>query len=313
MRHLRRDEDAPGTGALRLLWRELRSTRDDMVRARSLWPGPAGRGLARSAVRYHWLLATGRNGTARRRSLRFGRDGTDVVCHFRDNPSDLYVLREIFLDEIYRFPYEEHCGGSVRRIIDMGSNIGLSPLYFALSYPDAGIAAVEPVAENLELLRANREGNRSDWQVLQAAVADRPGTVTLYPSGWWSSSSTVRSVAEQRSSHPHRPESRLVRPAVEVEAVAVPEVFERVGWDRVDILKMDIEGAEEAVLLADDTSWLDRVGVLAVDIHGKYVDRLSLVSALAAHGFVQAAESGHHSAVFVRAPGGRPGDRPDPT
>ncbi|ATW50689.1 FkbM family methyltransferase [Streptomyces peucetius] len=313
MRQLRRDEDAPSTSALRLLWREMRSTRDDVVRACSRWAGPAGRGLARSAIRYHWLLATGRNGTARRRSLRFGRGGTDVVCHFRDNPSDLYVLREIFLDEIYRFPYEGHCARPVRRIVDMGSNIGLSPLYFALMYPDADIAAVEPVTENVELLRANRDSNGSGWQVLQAAVADRPGTVTLYPSGWWSSSSTVRAVAERRSSHPHRPESRLGRPAVEVKAVTVPEVFERAGWDRVDILKMDIEGAEEAVLLAADTSWLDRVGVLAVDIHDKYVDRRPLVSVLAAHGFVQAAETGHHSAVFVRSPQAQPGDCPAPS
>ncbi|MEV8388609.1 MULTISPECIES: FkbM family methyltransferase [unclassified Streptomyces] len=300
MRQLRRDEDAPGTGVLALLRRELRTAGGDVVRARSRWGGPTGRRLARSLIRYHWLLATAHNGSQERRSLRFRRNGTDVVCHFRDNPSDLYVLREIFLDEIYRFPYEDHCGTPVRRIIDMGSNIGLSPLYFALLYPEAAITAVEPVAENLDVLRANRLLNGTDWNVMQAAVADKPGTVTLYPSGWWSSSSTVRMVAERRKAHPHRPESRLGRPAVQVAALTVPEVFARAGWDSVDILKMDIEGAEEAVLLADDTSWLDRVGVLALDIHEKYVDRQLVLSTLAAHGFRQAAESGHHSAVFVR-------------
>ncbi len=62
---------------------------------------------------------------------------------------------------------------------------------------------------------------------------------------------------------------------------------------------MDIEGAE-AEIMAGDLSWLDRVGVLIIEIHRKYVEAKPIIDALTRKGF---AEVQHHGPcnVFIRA------------
>ena len=40
------------------------------------------------------------------------------------------------------------------------------------------------------------------------------------------------------------------------------------GADTIDLLKLDIEGAEEALFSHDDLSWLDHVRVVTIEVHG---------------------------------------------
>ncbi|ADG76476.1 methyltransferase FkbM family [Cellulomonas flavigena DSM 20109] len=295
--YMRRDEDPAALGLVRLTAREARDCLRDVSTALSRWPGRDGRALARAMAAYHWWMATGSSGRAGTWTLDVGT----VRAHVRRHPSDLFVLREVFVDQIYAFPYRDVVG-DVRRVLDVGSNVGLSPLYFSSVFPQAEVACVEPVPENLEVLEATRAANDLTWHVVAAAVAAEPGEVTLYPSGWWSSSSTSGHVAHAREASAHRPEHRLGRQPVTVRAVTVPQLLDELGWDGVDVLKMDIEGAEAEVLAAD-ADWLDRVGVLAVDIHAKYVARGELLTVLARHGLRPAAEAGAHASVFVRERG----------
>jgi hypothetical protein len=39
-------------------------------------------------------------------------------------------------------------------------------------------------------------------------------------------------------------------------------------FDAIDLLKLDIEGAEEQIFSATDTAWLDHVRVLVIETHG---------------------------------------------
>ncbi|MFJ4185178.1 FkbM family methyltransferase [Kitasatospora sp. NPDC089509] len=306
MRYLRRDEDSPNLSAARLLLRAAAEARTDVTSALRAWGRRGGIPLAWTMMRYHAALATGRNGTGRVRSIRLGgpdgqasgRGGTAVRCHFRTDLSDLFVLRETFVQQIYRFPYAEHLG-QVTRILDLGSNIGLSPLYFAHLFPSAEIVCVEPVPGNTRLVQANRDRNGFGWRIEHKAVAAQPGQVTLYTSGWWASSSTTWEVSERRRASVNRPESVLPAETRDVPAVTVRGVLDEAGWAHADIVKMDIEGAEHEVLTSGETGWLSQVGILVLDIHGKYVDRQRILEVLAEHGFTAAAESGPHSAVFL--------------
>ena len=49
--------------------------------------------------------------------------------------------------------------------------------------------------------------------------------------------------------------------------------MERTGWERVNILKMDIEGAEADVLGRTADAWLDRVDMLIIELHGPECER----------------------------------------
>lgn len=298
--YLRRDEDPPEAGYLALLARQARELRGDLAAARRAWGRTTALRLAGHLLAYHWAMATGRRlTTGTTATVRLRAPGTRLTAHFRRDASDLFVLREVFTHQVYAFPYERYTG-QVRRVVDLGSNIGLSALYFALRYPAASVACVEPVPDNLPLLRRNSEANGLGWHVERAAIGSRDGETTLYRSAWWSSSSTTGAVAEARNTAAHRPETELGLPELRVRTMTVGSLLARLGWDGADVLKMDIEGAEEDVLLHGDLDWLSRIGVLVLDIHSKYVDGEAIRARLAEAGLRPAAEQGAHAAVFVR-------------
>lgn len=119
-------------------------------------------------------------------------------------------------------------------IIDCGANVGLAILYFKLALPRARITAFEASPTTFETLKQNMEANRlHDVDIRNQAVAKDVGTLELFvdernPNSAWASS---------------------VRPIAAGKPTLVPAVrLSDVITDRVDILKLDIEGAEHGVL-----------------------------------------------------------------
>lgn len=66
-------------------------------------------------------------------------------------------------------------------IIDCGSHIGISILYFKMNYPNAKIIGFEPNPQNFEILKKNIEVNKlKDVNLINAALFDRKGYAYLY-------------------------------------------------------------------------------------------------------------------------------------
>jgi len=137
------------------------------------------------------------------------------------------------------------------RILDCGSNVGLASLFFRRRYPGARITAYEADPALCAMTKRNLERNgAAGVDVVHAALWTAGGHVTFRAEG--SDSGMIDGLSG----------------AVPGEAVTVPslrlrEVLER---ERVDLLKLDIEGAEGAVL-ADCEPVLDRVNALVMDLH----------------------------------------------
>ncbi len=118
------------------------------------------------------------------------------------------------------------------RILDLGSHVGT----FALSAAALGreVVAVEASPRNFELLSASRAANRFDnLRLVHAAVSDRVGELHFFANGPFG--------------HVTQGEDHIG--SVSVPAIAVDDLLEEIGWDRVDFIKMDIEGSEIAGLL----------------------------------------------------------------
>jgi len=150
----------------------------------------------------------------------------------RPIPAEDYgAAREVFVDLNYEDPRDT--GHPVRRIVDCGANIGCSCLYWARAYPGCQVEAFEPHPVHLELLRENLRRNHLEDQVRVHAVAVgvRAGQAFLSEQGL---SSRVAD-APQAAGH-HR--------------IDVVDFFEMVGPEPIDLLKLDVEGSEYA-LLAD--------------------------------------------------------------
>lgn len=175
----------------------------------------------------------------------------------RYGTSDLRTLDEVVFTKVYRQLTEAipRC----EYIIDLGGNIGLASRYFASTYPESRVLAVEPEEQNLELYRRNMACIPADrWEVLRAAVwrADEPVDLSPPPD-----SSNCGAEFDSIRVSPHTGSGGTTVPGL-----TMTSLIERSGFPRVDLLKIDVEGAE-AELFRDNTGWLDRVRAIAIEFH----------------------------------------------
>ncbi len=156
--------------------------------------------------------------------------------------SHVLLLEAIFLDGDYAVePRSEPA-----TIVDLGSNIGLSILYFALRFPGARIVGIEPDPAAFELLARNTRGRA---HVIHAAVGDRDGSATF-----WSAPGAVAS-SLHRTHDAQQP--------VEVPIHTLQRLLDDAGVERVDVLKLVVEGSELVALRSVD---LTRVGAITGEI-----------------------------------------------
>lgn len=157
---------------------------------------------------------------------------------FYENSEEFHHLkREIFSQHIYYLEEDPR----PLRIIDAGAHIGLSTLYFKQIWPQAEILAVEPNPHSQKLLQKNIEVNQlTQVKILPYALDTHTGTTQLQidSSGeQWFSSSSLHAQAWNGAGE---------TTAIEVPAQPLSELLKQ----PVGLLKMDIEGAEGAVLQA---------------------------------------------------------------
>lgn len=297
LRHLRTDQDVFERRPLRsIVRRTIGECGRDMVAATRVARGSSRIASPYWVARYFLGMASRPMHSQATIALTVDHGGRRHPTVLRKNQSDVYIWREIFLERIYDFDYERFVG-DVSLVVDLGANAGLSASYFQMRFPAARIIAVEPLAENVDVIRANARALRAEWEVEEAAVAAESGRAEFYASEWWSSGSLVQRIGEYRQSMPNRVESVLSLPRRSVEVITVGELLEKHGVRRVPVMKMDIEGCEDEVLTSG-AEWLRRVGVLIVEVHSKYIDPEVVDDRLRDAGF---AEVPHHGpcSVFV--------------
>jgi len=174
---------------------------------------------------------------------------------FTNPPEYLHGLKEMFIDDLYRQDLSQH-----PYIIDCGANIGLSIIYMKQMYPGAEILAFEPDIKNFELLTAN----------VHSFGYDR---VTLRKEAVWTKNTVLQ--FSNRGSADSKIEKARTADSIEVKAVRLKDLLSR----KIDFLKIDIEGAEFAVLqdIADD---LGMVKNLFIEYHGLFDQNIELTQIL---------------------------------
>lgn len=174
------------------------------------------------------------------------------TIRLRLGTADVHVAREVFGERIYEVPLRR----PPNRIMDLGAHIGLASVFLAERFPNASIIAVEPEAGNFALLESNARVLGRDVQAVLGAVSAR--------------SHRVRVVPGKGGTAGFRTEAHTGRDGDScVPAFTIPELLARVNWDRVDLLKCDIEGAERE-LFGDCGDWIERVDVIAIELHDRF-------------------------------------------
>lgn len=197
--------------------------------------------------------------------LRF----TKRPIYFRKGTSDLLCLKQVFLNEDYSVPYPVSKGA----IIDGGSNIGSATLYFKAKYPGSLVISVEPDPSNFALLRQNC-GDLDGVVLIEGALWPAKTRLSFEDSGAEKYAMAVVDTPTGSGS---------------VEGFSIDEIINRHGVDRISLLKLDIEGAERELFSSGATTWLDRVDIIAVELHDRFRRgcAMALYSALQGRDFVQ--------------------------
>jgi FkbM family methyltransferase len=201
----------------------------------------AAHGLVRG-TRLVWLKSKRRSAP-----VRISSPITGGQVWVRPGTSDMAIY-----DQIVLHPYLPK-DRKYTTILDCGSNIGLSVRYLKTAYPSAKIVAVEPDSENFRMLLRNTTGS-AGITCLQAGVWHTSGFLSLHTEGLGPSSFRTLPATAPSS----------------IPAMTIPEIMRVGGVDRLSLLKIDIEGSEMELFSAADTSWIEQVDAISIELHDRW-------------------------------------------
>jgi len=186
---------------------------------------------------------------ARQKNVKLHLPALRAPVFLRSGTSDVRTFEKVFVSEEYEFPYPNR---TPSLIIDAGANVGYASIFFANKFPDSLILAVEPESSNYELLLRNTQPYKN-ITALRGALWHQPTPLTIEnpKDEHW-----AFRVVQARS-----------RDSDTVRGMTVPELMAIAGTSVVDILKVDIEGAEKEVFESTVDMWLDRVRLIVIELH----------------------------------------------
>jgi len=234
-----------------------------------------------------------------------------VVAHHTGLQTSI-IYREIFEDEVYlRHGVALRDGDCV---FDVGANIGLFTLFVYQRCPGARVFAFEPIPPTFELLKTNAALYGLDARLFECGLASAPGEAefTFYRRAAGLSGRTAYAGDDRRVTESVirswlgrvRPDAGVL-PSEELEALVEEElrgetytcqldtisgVMRRQGVERIDLLKVDVEGGELDVLAGVGAEDWKRIRQVVVEVSdGATLGRIT--SLLEGHGFRVAADS----------------------
>jgi FkbM family methyltransferase len=212
------------------------------------------------------------------RSIRL-RSGKTI--YYRLNKGDLWSMREVLLDECYRFP------GVIRPevVLDLGGNIGLTSLWLDSCFQPRKLVAVEPFPENARLARKNLAQSVGEVVIVEAAAGSSDGFADF-----------SAALDSNRGSVSFGTNGKT-------RVVSIPTLLQETGiGHRIDLLKVDIEGGE-AELFSKNFEWLDGVQNIIVEFHPDIIDVVPITEAICSRGFQHIPPGSvfaHNMEAFVR-------------
>jgi FkbM family methyltransferase len=206
-----------------------------------------------------------------------------ISFYVRRKSTDIIIFKEILYKQEYRYLTElrQKLNLRVNYIIDAGANIGTATVYMKSVFPEACIVSIEPEADNFRMLEKNIRANgfegvtpfkgglwnKETWLEVKSGFRDKERELSFYVTEVDESEKTDNSIL----------------------GITVDGIKAKWSFPRIDILKIDIEGAERYLFsnLADCRRILADVKILAIEVHEEVVDKWALVAYLEELGYKQ--------------------------
>ena len=199
-----------------------------------------------SLVRYaKWRSATANARQPIQVQLRSG-----LCIELRPDSSDVWIASELFIRGQYDPPVAVRFG-DIRTVVDVGANVGYASLLFLSQFPEATVTAFEPLPAHVEQIRkhARLNGFEERLTLVPAAASTADGEMSFRSAG---AASSLAAAADEG-------------PSGDTVTVPVVDWYAHLPPGPIDLLKMDIEGGEFALMndaRFDDVARRTRVLVL---------------------------------------------------
>lgn len=162
---------------------------------------------------------------------------------------DLSALKEVFIDQEYEFLKDILTTDKPPVILDVGAHIGTFSLWALKTNPKAQIISVEASPNTFKIVNDTAQKTQKNWKVINRAA-------------WKNTDSIAFSDDGESMSHKVLPEGKKM-----VQGIPLSELAK----DDIDLMKIDIEGAEEA-FLSQNHEALENVACLVIELHPNYCD-----------------------------------------
>ena len=182
-----------------------------------------------------------------------------IIMTLSNAASSLHIFDEIFVSEDYKLPKSNR----EKTIVDIGANVGLFSIYALLKNPKAKIYSIEADPLVFREFSGNLNVNflTESIRAFNLAMTSSVGKNTLYSaqhSGW----SSIFNDLGAKNGQP-----------VDVESVNLTRFCENFNIEKIDYLKIDIEGAEYDLILGDNTFFKNQIIKMTVELDKSPRDR----------------------------------------
>lgn len=166
----------------------------------------------------------------------------------RNNTTDVDTFSHIFQG----LDYDIDLGYKPEVIIDCGANAGFATVFFKNKYPGSTVIAVEPEDSNYNMLLKNTE-RYSNIFCLRNGIWNKSTNLEIIDSGQGKWGFTVQEV-EHENQHT-------------VKAISLQEIMQLYKLEKIDLLKIDIEGAERNLFEQNYEAWLPYTKCIIIELH----------------------------------------------
>lgn len=187
---------------------------------------------------------------ARKKQLQIPISNKTHRVNLRNHTSDIEIFAQIFINEEYKLGIQNMPPPDV--IIDCGANIGLATIYFKHWFPEATIYAFEPAYSNYIQLQKNI-AHYNNIKIYNKAIWNETKRLQINLQAPYDSISVTQNYNDKNNM---------------VDAISLDDFLMKNAIDKIDLLKIDIEGAEFP-LFSKNLDWIDKTNKIIVEIHEK--------------------------------------------
>lgn len=168
--------------------------------------------------------------------------------HLRPNTTDSMVFKQIFGKGEYDIDFKF----TPKTIIDGGGNIGLFSVLMANRHPEARIIAIEPDPQNFLQFKKNAAPYPNIFPI-KAGIWNKSCFLVILDEGYGKYALQVKEEQEGKET--------------DLKGISIGDLMTEYNLETLDIVKLDVEGAEAMIFQDNYDQWLSSTKVLIIELH----------------------------------------------